>query len=95
VYTDASSTGYAGYTVEHGCYVAHGLWLPDEAEKSSIWHEICAIRMVLEALKPKLKNERVYWFTDNQNVARILIRSPTSKLRPLQFFRFLCLTICI
>ena len=64
-------------------------------EKSSIWHEICAIRMVLEALKPKLKNERVYWFTDNQNVARILIRSPTSKLRPLQFFQFLCLTICI
>ena len=54
VYTNAS-TGYAGCTVEHGSYIAHGLWLPDEAEKSSTWREIRAIRMVLEALKFKVK----------------------------------------
>ena len=24
VYANASSTGYAGYTMEHGCYIAHG-----------------------------------------------------------------------
>ena len=35
VYTDASDTGYAGYTVEHGCHVAHGQWLPHEATQSS------------------------------------------------------------
>jgi len=29
--------------------------------------------MVLEALKSKLSNERVCWFTDNQNVAHILL----------------------
>ena len=28
--------------------------------------------MVLEALKSNLSNERVRWFTDNQNVVRIL-----------------------
>ena len=73
VYTDASSTGSGGYTVQHGCYIAHGLWLPEEAEKSSTWREIRALRMVLEALKSKLSNERVRWFTDNQNAARILL----------------------
>ena len=24
VYADASSTGYGGFTVEHGCHIAHG-----------------------------------------------------------------------
>ena len=55
VYTDARNTGYEGYTVLHGCHIAHRLWLP----KSSTWHEIQAVRMVLEALKDKLSNERV------------------------------------
>ena len=55
VYTNASSTGYTGYTVEHGSYIAHGLWLPNETEKSSTWREIRTIRMVLEALKFKVK----------------------------------------
>ena len=75
-YTDASNTGYAGYTVQHGCHIAHGLWLPEEAVKSSTWQEIQAICMVLEALKSKLSNERVQWFTDNQNVASVGSRKP-------------------
>ena len=72
VYTDASQTGYAGYTVQHGCHIAQGLWLPNEASKSSTWREIRAVRQVLEALESKLANQRVRWFTDNQNVVRIL-----------------------
>ena len=72
-YTDASNTGYEGYTVQHGCHIAHGLWLPEEVGKSSTWRKIRAVRMVLEALKDKLSNERVRWFTDNQNVVRILM----------------------
>ena len=35
VYSDASNAGYGGYTVEHGCYIVHGLWLPEEVDKSS------------------------------------------------------------
>ena len=59
VYTLASQTGYAGYTVQHGCHIAYGLWLPEEASKSSTWQEIRAVRQVLEALESKLSNERV------------------------------------
>ncbi|XP_065892728.1 uncharacterized protein [Dysidea avara] len=43
VYADASSTGYAGYTVEHGCYIAHGPWTAKEATRSSTWRELRAV----------------------------------------------------
>lgn len=59
VYTDASHTGYGGYTVEHGCHIAHGVWLPEERTESSTWRELRAVRQVLEALIGKLQNERV------------------------------------
>ena len=72
VYTDTSSTGYGGYTVEYGCHIAHGLWLPEERCKSSTWREFRAVRLVFDLLKAKLKNERVRWFMVNQNVERIL-----------------------
>ena len=72
VYSDASHSGYGGYMVEHGCQVAHGLWTIEEALESSTWRELRAVRLILESLVPKLQNERVRWFTDNQNVAHIL-----------------------
>ena len=72
VYSDASGTGYGGFTVEHGCHVAHGAWSENQAAKSSTWRELKAVRMVLESLIPKLKNERIRWFSDNQNVVRIM-----------------------
>jgi len=59
VYADASSTGYAGYTVEHGCYIAHGPWTAKEVTHSSTWRELKTVHMVLESLAPKLKNERI------------------------------------
>ena len=31
VYSDASSTGYGGYVIEHGPQIAHGQWSPEEA----------------------------------------------------------------
>ena len=37
VYTDASQTGFAGYTVQHGCHIVQGQWLPREANKSYTW----------------------------------------------------------
>ena len=30
---DASATGFAGYTVEHGCHIAHGQWKEEERAK--------------------------------------------------------------
>ena len=72
VYSDASDTGYGGYTVEHGMHVAQGNWLPDEAKQSSTWRELVAVERVLGSVAIKLRNMRVRWFTDSQNVVRIL-----------------------
>ena len=69
IYSDASTTGYGGYIVEHGNLVANGVWSRDEAAQSSIWRELRAVKLVLESFQNKLKNERIHWFTDNQNVA--------------------------
>ena len=72
VYSDASATGYGGFTVEHGCHAANGAWSEEEMAQSSTWRELKAMQKVLESLLPKLKNEQVRWFSDNQNVVRIL-----------------------
>ena len=72
VYSDASETGYGGYTVEHGPHIAHGQWSITEMQQSSTWRELAAVLRVLGAIVGKLSNMRVRWFTDNQNVAHIL-----------------------
>ena len=68
--------------VEHRCYVAQGAWSAEERIKSSTWRELRAVRMVLESLLPKLRNKRIRWFSDNQNVVRIL--DTGSRNPPLQ-----------
>ena len=72
VYSDASATGYGGYIVEHGRYTAYGQWTAVEATRSSTWRELAGVWKVLQSLASKLSNNRVRWFTDNQNVVRIL-----------------------
>ena len=49
-----------------------GHWDPLEAQQSSTWRELRAVRMALESLMAKLPKCTVRWFTDNQNVACIL-----------------------
>ncbi len=82
VYSDASDTWYGGYLVEHGTHVAHGLWTLEESTFSSTWRELQAIALVLESVAPKLSHTNVRWFTDNQNVVRIM--SVGSKKKHLQ-----------
>ena len=72
VYSHASATGYGGYIVDHGNLIANDVWSEDEAAQSSTWHELRAVKAVLESFQSKLRNERVRWFTDNQNVVRIV-----------------------
>jgi len=67
-YSDASSLGYGGYLVEHSNLVANGQWSSEETSQSSTWRELCAVRCVLESFQNKLHDERIRWFTDNQNV---------------------------
>ena len=82
-YSDASDTGYGGYIVELGPQVAaQGVWSSDMANQSSTLREILAVRKVLESFAPKLAGLCVKWFTDNQNVARIIdIGSPKLHLQ--------------
>ena len=58
--------------VEHGSCVSYGQWTPAEAGLSSTWRELSAVWFVLSSVAEKLANCRVRWFTDNQNVVRIL-----------------------
>lgn len=89
VYSDASATGYGGYTVEHGTMVATGQWSTEDALQSSTWRELRAVRLVLESFQSKLENERVRWFTDNQNVVRVVqygSRQPALQAEALKIF---------
>ena len=72
-YSDASSTGYGGYILEHGSYVACGQWTQVEAVKSSTWRELRAVELTLQSLLSYLSGHRVKWFTDNQNIAHLLL----------------------
>ena len=73
--SDASSTGYGGYIVEHRLQIAHGQWSQQEIANSSTWWELCAVQRVLESLAPNLRNESLWWFSNNQNVVQILMVS--------------------
>lgn len=89
VYSDASSTGFGGYCVEHGDQVVTGQWSKEETTQSSTWRELRAVRLVLDTICQKVKNFRVRWFTDNQNVARIILygsRKPILQEEALAIF---------
>ncbi|XP_048243125.1 uncharacterized protein LOC125376006 [Haliotis rufescens] len=72
VYSDASASGYGGYCVQYGSQRAQGQWSRDEAEQSSTWRELTAVKCVLHALSRVLTSQRVKWFTDNSNVESIV-----------------------
>ena len=93
VYSDASDTGFGGYTVEHGGEVARGHWDSTEAQQSSTWHKLRAVRLVLESRMNKLQNCTVKWLTDNQNVAQII--QVGSKTPLLQEEALLVFTLCV
>ena len=93
VYSDASSTGYGGYMVEHSNKVATGQWSKHEAQQSSTWRELHAVRLVLESFKNMLSNERIRWFTDNQNVERIVLHG--SKKPELQSEALGIFSMCV
>ena len=97
VYSDASDTGFGGYKVQHGGYIVHSQWSEVEAKESSTWRELQAVAEILEAVAAKLANHRVRWFTDNQNVVRIILvgsKKEKPQLEALRIFR-LSLQHCI
>ena len=93
VYSDASSTGHGGYLVEHGNKIANGHWSENESKQSSTWRELRAVQLVLESFQLQLKNERVRWFTDNQNVVRIVQHG--SRISDLQTEALTIFSLCV
>jgi hypothetical protein len=74
-YSDASGQGYGGYVVsDKQNLVCQGHWTENEKAKSSTWRELKAVSNMLLAIGNKLQGHRVQWYTDNQNVVRIIER---------------------
>ena len=72
VFSDASDLGEPGYIVGINKAVSHGAWNCYEKVKSSTWKELRAVQLVLESFIPYLSGNNVKWFTDNQNVVKII-----------------------
>jgi len=60
VYSDASDTGFGGYVVEHGQYIAHGHWDAVEAQQSSTWRGLKASSSVTNIKASKLLSKVAY-----------------------------------
>jgi len=54
VYSDASTTGFGGFTVEHSLHILHGQWTQQDARENSTWRELRAVGNVLES-RPKVE----------------------------------------
>lgn len=100
-FSDASNTGYGGYVVNTPVSVAHGMWTESEKKMSSTWRELFAVKHVLFSMLHIFEGKRVKWFTDNQNVEKIVNKgSMRLDLQEIAFSIFqLCLkhniSICI
>ena len=66
------TSGIVPLLSEYGCHITQRHWFPQEASQSSTWWKLRTVCNVLESFASMLLNQRVCWFTDNQNVARIL-----------------------
>ena len=93
VYSDASSTGFAGYEVSTINGISHGMWSEEESLKSSTWRELVAVYRVLLSLSHFLANQRVKWFTDNQGVKSIANKG--SMNRDLQDISYKIFNLCM
>ena len=71
-FSDASESGWGGFTAEGGGKVAVGSWSSEEMGRSSTICELRATRRVLESLAPHLKGSGVLHRTDNKNTEIIL-----------------------
>ena len=71
-YSDASVSGYGGYTVTLRGSETTGLWTSEEANQSSSWREAEAVLRVLQENKQILAGNTFEWFCDNKNVTSII-----------------------
>lgn len=71
-YSDASSTGWAGYIVQLGQSVARGDWDDSDRDQSSTYRELKAVRLVLESFAHLLNHKECKHRSDNQATVSIM-----------------------
>ena len=71
VFSDASSAGCAAF-IQGSSLVFHRNWSLEESQKSSTWRELATIKLSLEVFGPNIAGQRLRWYTDNQNVVRVI-----------------------
>ena len=94
VFTDASETGYGGYSATIDGSVVSAMWTDEDIGRSSTHRELKAIYYVCLSYVSQLRNRKVKFFTDNQGAARIVqIGSPIGELQQIALAIFnVCLT---
>ena len=71
-FSDASNIAGGGYIVHKDDKICHKMWTDVEKEQSSTWRELKAVWLALASFIGDVSNKHVKWFTDNQNVCRII-----------------------
>ena len=71
-YSDASSSGWAGYVVQLGNIVARGDWSDLDYLQSSTYRELKAVRLVLESFAHRLASKECKHRSDNQAAVSIM-----------------------
>ena len=92
-FSDASSTGLAGYIViNKEVKLAYRNLFPSELHESSTWRELQAIRYSISAFGSMLKDEFLLWHTDNY-AASVIVTSGSNK-PALQFLSEEIFSLC-
>ena len=66
--SDASESGWGGFTAQVGGKMAVASWLLEEMRRSSTFHELQATRCVLESLAPHFKGSKVLHRNKNAEI---------------------------
>ena len=93
IHSDASDSGFGGYFVQCGLDLVSGVLSQEEMRTSSTFREILAIKFVLLSLVKQLSGLTVKWFTDNQDVPRIISSGSSKELlqsEALSIFNMCC-----
>ena len=73
--------------------MSHQNWSIAETAQSSTWRELKAVCLALEAFASRLSGSKVVWYSDNQNVASILLNG--SRKADLQLLALQAFHICL
>ena len=73
--------------------VSHRNWSIAESAQSSTWRELKTVCIALETFASHLSGSKVVWYSDNQNVASILLNG--SRKADLQLLALQAFHICL